>query len=99
MALPDAVVELRINTGQWQPMQRVARADPRLLAENARDDAAAQLRGYDRSPEAVASTHLWRGTLPTDLPAGEHRIEVRTRDRWRGPLSASATYRLVDAAP
>ncbi|PZO11055.1 MAG: calcineurin phosphoesterase [Lysobacteraceae bacterium] len=97
MALPDAVVEFRIDTGDWQPMQRVARADPRLLAENARDDAAAQLRGYDRSPEAVPSTHLWRGTLPTDLAAGEHRIEVRTRDRWRGTLSASATYRLVEA--
>ena len=99
MALPDAVVEFRVGEGPWQPMQRVARADPRLLAENARDDAAESLRGYDRSPEAAASTHLWRGTLPTDLPVGEHRIEVRTQDAWRGTLSASATYRLVDAAP
>ncbi|MBW8368020.1 MAG: calcineurin-like phosphoesterase C-terminal domain-containing protein, partial [Arenimonas sp.] len=98
MALPDAVVEFRIGDGDWQPMQRVARADPRLLAENARDDEAANLRGYDRSPEAAASTHLWRGTLPTDLAVGEHRIQVRTHDRWRGILSASATYRLVDAA-
>lgn len=99
MALPDAVVEYRVDGGQWQPMQRVARADPRLLAENVRDDLAEGLRGFDRSPEAVASTHLWRGTLPTDLAAGEHRIEVRTQDAWRGLLSASATYRLADAAP
>lgn len=98
MALPDAVVEFRVAAGAWQPMLRVARADPRLLAENARDDAATALRGYDRSPEAAPSTHLWRGTLPTDLAVGEHRIEVRTQDPWRGTLAASATYRLEDAA-
>ena len=99
MALPDAVVEFRVGEGAWTPMQRVARADPRLVAENVRDDFADGLRGFDRSPEAAPSTHLWRGTLPTDLVAGEHRIQVRTRDPWRGELSASATYRLVDAAP
>ena len=99
MALPDAVVEFRVDDGDWRPMQRMARADPRLLAENARDDQAPALRGYDRSPEAAPSSHLWRGTLPTDLAEGEHRIEVRTQDRWRGLLTASATYRLVEAAP
>lgn len=99
MALPDAVVEFRVGDGGWKPMQRVARADPRLLAENVRDDFAEGLRGFDRSPEAAPSTHLWRGTLPTDLPLGEHRIEVRTQDRWRGTLSASVMYRLADAAP
>lgn len=97
MALPDAVVEFRVGEGEWTPMQRVSRADPRLLAENVRDDFADGLRGFDRSPEAAPSTHLWRGTLPTDLPAGEHRIQVRTQDPWRGTLSASATYRLAAA--
>ncbi|MCX7034462.1 MAG: calcineurin-like phosphoesterase C-terminal domain-containing protein [Arenimonas sp.] len=99
MALPDAVVEFRVGDGAWAPMQRVARADPRLLVENVRDDLADGLRGFDRSPEAAPSTHLWRGTLPTDLPVGEHRIQVRTRDAWRGLLEASATYRLADAVP
>ena len=98
MAMPDAVVEFRVGEGDWKPMQRVSRADPRLQAENVRDDFAEDLRGFDRSPEASASTHLWRGALPTELPAGEHRIEVRTVDRWRGLLSASARYRLADAA-
>ncbi len=98
MALPDAVVEFRVGDGEWKTMQRVARADPRLVAENVRDDLAEGLRGFDRSPEAAPSSHLWRGTLPTDLEAGEHRVEVRTQDPWRGTLSASATYRLVEAA-
>ena len=91
-------VEYRVDGGDWRPMHRVERPDPRLLVENMRDDTADALRGFDRSPEAVASSHLWRGTLPTNLAAGEHRIDVRAFDRWRGEISASRTYGLADAA-
>ncbi|WP_267118701.1 calcineurin-like phosphoesterase C-terminal domain-containing protein, partial [Xanthomonas sacchari] len=73
-----------VDDGAWKPMQRVEQPDPALLAENARDDAADALRGYDRSPETIPSQHLWRGALPTDLSVGAHRIEVRAFDRWRG---------------
>ncbi|MBN6151122.1 calcineurin-like phosphoesterase family protein [Xanthomonas sp. AmX2] len=92
-------VEYRIDDGAWKPMLRVQQPDPDLLAENARDDAAEALRGYDRSPEAVPSQHLWRGALPTDLSGGEHRIEVRAFDRWRGEQRATTRYRLQDATP
>ncbi|KRA70807.1 calcineurin phosphoesterase [Lysobacter sp. Root667] len=97
MGQDDSRVEFRIDDGAWAPMQRSEQADPNLLAENARDDQAAALRGYDRSPEAEPSAHLWRGTLPTDLAAGEHRIEVRTLDPWRGEQRAQTVYRLQDA--
>src|SRR3546814_19245581 len=59
-----------------------------------RDDRAETLRGYDRSPEAKPSPHLWRGALPTDLAAGEHRVEVRAFDAWQGEQRAGTTYRL-----
>ena len=98
MADADTRVEFRVGGGDWQPMRKVERADPRLLVENVLDDSATRLRGYDRSPEAVDSTHLWRGALPTDLPAGEHVVDVRAFDRWRGELSASLTYRLEAVA-
>lgn len=97
MGQNDSVVEFRVGDGAWQLMRRVERPDPRLLAENTRDDLAETLRGYDRSPEAEASAHLWRGALPTSLPVGEHRIEVRTQDRWRGELRAESSYRLETA--
>ena len=45
-------VEYRVDDGDWMPMQRVAQPDPRLVAENVRDDASETLRGFDRSPEA-----------------------------------------------
>jgi len=65
--------------------------------KNVADDTAEALRGYDRSPEADPSTHLWRGALPTDLAVGDHRIEVRAFDRWQGEQRAQARYRLEDA--
>jgi len=94
MGTPDTRVEYRVDGGEWQPMRRVERPDPRLLAENVRDDDAPALRGYDRSPEAMPSTHLWRGALPTGLAPGEHVVEVRAFDRWQGEQRASTRYRL-----
>ncbi len=98
MGQDGTVVEMRIDNGPWQPMTRVERADPRLLAENVRDDAAEQLRGYDRSPEATPSTHLWRGALPTTLSIGKHTVEVRA---WlpNGQYNARKVYRLQRADP
>ncbi|MFN3702158.1 calcineurin-like phosphoesterase C-terminal domain-containing protein [Thermomonas sp.] len=93
----DTRVEFRVDDGDWMPMKKVLQPDPRLLAENVRDDEATALRGYDRSPEAEVSQHLWRAALPTKLAAGEHRIEVRAFDRWRGEVRATTTYSLLDA--
>ena len=95
----DTRVEYRVGSGEWQPMRRVDRADPELRAINTDDDRSDVLRGYDRAPEAILSPHLWRGALRTDLPAGEHEVEVRVFDRWRGELRRSTRYRLADVEP
>ena len=95
----DTRVEYRIDGGEWKAMTRVEQPDPSLLVENMRDDLADTLRGYDRSPEAEPSHHLWRGALPTDLAEGEHRVEVRAFDRWRDEITARTTYRLQTAEP
>lgn len=95
----DTQVEYRVDGGEWKAMKRVEQPDPSLLVENMRDDLADALRGYDRSPEAEPSHHLWRGALPTDLSEGEHRVDVRVFDRWRGETTAHTTYRLQTATP
>jgi hypothetical protein len=92
-------VEYRVDGGDWKPMKKVLQPDPSLLVENAKDDEADALRGYDRSPEAVPSQHLWRGALPTTLDVGEHEVEVREFDRWQGEKRAGTSYRLEEASP
>ncbi len=95
MGMDATRVEYRIDGGAWRAMQRVPAPDPRVVAENVRDDEADTLRAYDRAPQAVPSTHLWRGTLPTDLPAGEHHVEVRAFDPWLGERRGRTRYRLL----
>lgn len=97
MGQDDTRVEYRIDQGEWRPMTRVNEPDPRLLAENVRDDQADALRGYDRAAPARPSLHLWRGTLPTDLAIGEHAVEVRAFDPWQGEQRAATGYRLDNA--
>jgi C terminal of Calcineurin-like phosphoesterase/Calcineurin-like phosphoesterase len=99
MGREDTRVEFRIDAGEWKPMRRTVAPDPRVLRENMRDADADTLRGYDRSAEATFSPHLWRGTLPTDLAVGAHRIEVRAFDAWRGEVHAQGEYRLQQAEP
>lgn len=99
MGLAQTRVEFRVGDGAWRPMRQVRAPDPRLVLENARDDTALALRGFDRSPEAQPSTHLWRGALPTDLPAGVHAVEVRAFDAWHGEQRAHTQYRLIQADP
>jgi hypothetical protein len=99
MGMDDTRVEYRIDGGDWKPMQRAFVPDPAVLAINAADDAATRLRSLDRAVEALPSTHLWRGFLPTDLAPGEHRVEVRAFDRWDGELRADTVYRLDEFSP
>jgi hypothetical protein len=95
----ETIVEYRVDDGDWKPMRRTLQADPWLLAENVRDDEAEALRGFDRSPEATPSTHLWKGTLPTDLSADTHRVQVRANIAGFGTAESSTSYRLDAAAP
>lgn len=97
MGHDDSRVDYRIDGGDWRPMLRTQQPDPLLVARNVDDDRSAGLRSYDRAPLAEPSTHLWRGTLPTGLAIGEHAIEVRVIDSWRGQMTATTTYRLATA--
>jgi hypothetical protein len=99
MARPDTVVEARIGDGPWRSMQRVNQPDPLIRDINAMDDRSDVLRAYDRTPEATASSHLWRIALPTDLPVGSHRITVRASDAWLGTVEQTSQYELQAAEP
>ncbi len=98
MGRDDTVVEFRVDGGAWQPMKKVLQPDPRLMLENAADDLAEALRGFDRSPESTPSTHLWRGAVPTGLAVGEHTLEVRAVLDGK-QYHSSRSYRLQHVEP
>ncbi len=99
MAKADTRVSVRIDDGQWQPMNKVLQADPAVLQINARDDFSTQLQNYDRIPEATLSTHLFRFALPTNLAEGEHLITVRAQDEWLGSVEQTTHYALQKHEP
>lgn len=98
-AEPDAEVKFRVDGGPWRTMQRVADPDPALVALNLADRQADHLRSFDRAVMAVPTQHLWSANVPTDLAAGEHRIEVEATSRFEGTTRASTAYQLVDWSP
>jgi hypothetical protein len=44
----------------------------------------------------VNSTHLWQGSIKTDLPPGEQMIEVRATDRFGKQHHGEKRYRIVE---
>lgn len=49
-----------------------------------------------RPSNPVASTHLWRGKILTDLPEGEQSIEVKATDMF-GNIFLQKRYYRVEA--
>lgn len=52
-----------------------------------------------RLPDPTVCYHLWKGSLPADLTAGAHTIEVRATDPSGRTFFATREIRLVEPAP
>lgn len=87
-------VEYRINDGEWRDMLYTVAPDPGYMASLMRWDLTDELFAGRRPSNPVNSTHLWRGNIPTNLPLGEHRIEVRATDRFGRTFTQHSSYRL-----
>ncbi len=89
-------VEYRIDQGDWQPMVYVEAPDPDFLRQLFHWDTIDKLAPGRRPSNAVNSTHLWRGSIPTNLPVGEHRIEVRATDMFGRTFTQQSSYNLAN---
>ena len=89
-------VEYRIGGGAWQPMVYTEAPDPDFVWQLYQWDTTAELMPGRRPSNAVNSTHLWRGSIPTDLPVGDHRIEVRATDMFGRVFTEQSSYRLAE---
>ena len=49
-----------------------------------------------RPSNPVVCSHLWKVRIPVALPVGEHRIEVRAKDRFGRVHTAGSAYRIEE---
>ncbi len=65
----------------WTDLTQTLRPDPFLEARKALEKSDTPPTGRPL-PGLVDSHHIWAATLPADLPAGHHVIEVETTDMF-----------------
>ena len=92
---PDDQVEYRVNEGEWQNMNFLEEYDPLYLHKLHNWDFSEELLSGRRPSNPVKSRHLWRSPIPTNLPEGEHTIEVRATDMFGRTFSQKHSYRVA----
>ncbi|MDR2389108.1 MAG: calcineurin-like phosphoesterase C-terminal domain-containing protein [Tannerellaceae bacterium] len=94
MGSKQDTVEYRIDNEVWTKMNRVDEPDPAYSRSVQDWDFVEHLPPGRRPSNPVVCTHLWRGNIPTRLPAGMHRIEIRAKDRFGRLFTAESTCRV-----
>ncbi|MEO3679039.1 calcineurin-like phosphoesterase family protein [Rheinheimera fenheensis] len=75
-------VEFRVGPSGWLKMEQVKEYDPSYLVNLFKWDVLKEPFPGNRPSNPEISTHLWKATLPKDLPLGLHIIEVRVTDMF-----------------
>ncbi len=79
--------------GAWSEMTRVVELDPSYVALRARDENLEL--PYRKPANPSPCFHLWRHSLPADLPAGAHLIEVVATDMHGHEHHGSSVFRVA----
>ena len=89
-----STTEVRIDDGPWQPMENFTGKDPFYLRIKELETGPKPPNGL-KLAGASDTDHLWRATVPTRLPIGGHRLEVRSRDQFGETHHARRAFRIV----
>ena len=84
----------RIDNGEWQPMKHVQDYDPSYVSQVNEWDTKTELMAGRRSSNPIISNHLWRGSIPTKLEIGVHKIEIKATDMFGNEYTETSSYRL-----
>ncbi len=92
-------VEMCVDGGEWQPMERVGEPDEAHveLFAGERDEALAGVGRADQAPavnQPVKSAHLWFANAPGDLEPGYHTVRVRSTDMFGHTYHGRRTIRV-----
>lgn len=89
----DKVV-YRVDQGEWKEMDYVVAEDPSYVELVYEWELSEVLMPGKRSSDPEKSTHVWRGNIPSDLPLGQHTIEIKATDMFGKVHTASSNYRI-----
>lgn len=92
---PRDTVTYRVDDGEWINLPRDVRLDKYLLDYEYEWDHAEVLPWGIRMSTPLPSSHIWATRMPSQLPIGEHTVEVRAAD-WLGrTYFAKKTFKIV----
>ena len=95
---PRSTVEMKIGATPWLPLQLDARPDPFYSTQK---ELESDIKVGAKSPRGRAlpaiesSRHIWAAAMPTDLSAGTHILQVRTKDMWNRTFTERRLLRIV----
>lgn len=96
MGSDNDVVEYRVDEGSWNKMTRTDDYDPAYYRYMQDWDYSDDVKPVRRPSNAQICRHLWRVNIPTTLPVGEHRIEVRATDMFGRVFTQSSSYQIKE---
>ncbi len=91
-------LEYRVGNGEWKAMTYTEEPDPIMVSTRLRWDEAAEPLQGTRPSNPVPCTHLWKASLPGNLPAGEHTLEVRAKDAYGRTFTGTHALKVINAA-
>jgi 3',5'-cyclic AMP phosphodiesterase CpdA len=88
-------VEARMDERAWNTVPRILGWDPSYAAAFLSQDSVPHPAAGPRLPDPAICYHLWRGSLPADLPVGRHTLFVRATDPGGRVYTAQSTVDIV----
>lgn len=95
MGSPVDTIRVRIDQGEWKYMHLNYDYDPSYLNLLHQWDFSENLLQGSRPSNPDRCHHLWRSPIPTNLPEGEHTIEVKATDLYGQTYTGKSQYRII----
>ncbi|MBE9583169.1 calcineurin-like phosphoesterase family protein [Mucilaginibacter sp. JRF] len=82
MGTENSDMQYRIDGGKWTPMKQEQAVDPAYHQSYMRWGTTDTLMFGRRPSRAQVSSHLWRGSISTELSVGDHALEIKAVDMF-----------------
>ena len=95
MGSADDEVLCRIDGGEWKRMKQEEIIDPDhdYMVQRWNRDTAPKLARWPAA--SYPSTHIWRMRVPSSLPLGTHKVDIKVTDMFGQIHTGSAEYEVV----